>query len=265
MPISRKKACSRCRKSKARCSLGLPRCARCASRGLECDYSTYTPRASLYPWSASGTGAAAESTLAGNVPFLTPAAEGAADESLESFEVMPGAEGSNPAGILPPDTSLEPNNPLLDLGSCFLLTPSLYSGGAFAMAQSSLTPTVGCESTVSKPLAKRRPLTAQAFFATKIMLGQIESYPKMMIHGLALPPFIHSRCSLGDGLDQTCSSKRMHQCLPRTLSICASLVLLFYSKTPESSSFVWATIYAEQNRLYQEVFWKRLNAKSHRY
>ncbi|KAH6896824.1 hypothetical protein B0T10DRAFT_602235 [Thelonectria olida] len=84
------------------------------------------------------------------------------------------------------------------------------------------------------------------------MLGQIESYPRMMINGLTLPPFIHSRCSLGDGINQTCSSKRVHQCLPKTLSICASLVQLFYSKTPESSDFVWKAIYAEQDRLYQE-------------
>lgn len=102
-------------------------------------------------------------------------------------------------------------------------------------------------------LGTRLAINPASFFMTKIILGQIESYPRMMFESLALPPFIHSRCALDDTLSHNCSSKEYHECLPPALSICAALVRLYYTKTPANSAFVWNTIYAEQDRLYCEV------------
>jgi hypothetical protein len=45
MPLPRKKSCKQCRVAKTRCSLTLPHCIRCQSRGLSCDYSEAYPQA----------------------------------------------------------------------------------------------------------------------------------------------------------------------------------------------------------------------------
>ncbi|OTA04912.1 hypothetical protein A9Z42_0055150 [Trichoderma parareesei] len=75
----------------------------------------------------------------------------------------------------------------------------------------------------SRVLTRRRALTASSVLATRTILGQVCSYPAMMVSGHALPPFIHSRCSLDDGLT-----------------------------TPVSSDFVWETIYNEIGRMHKE-------------
>ncbi|KAI1024301.1 hypothetical protein LB504_005525 [Fusarium proliferatum] len=50
----RRKSCSACARSKRRCSLSLPSCRRCAAKGVECSYPTFTPVSPLLP-SASGS------------------------------------------------------------------------------------------------------------------------------------------------------------------------------------------------------------------
>lgn len=39
MPLPRKKVCCHCREARTRCSLDIPKCKRCRSRNLECNYS----------------------------------------------------------------------------------------------------------------------------------------------------------------------------------------------------------------------------------
>ncbi|KAL7809103.1 hypothetical protein V8C26DRAFT_412472 [Trichoderma gracile] len=104
----------------------------------------------------------------------------------------------------------------------------------------------------SRILTKRRALTASSVLATRTILGQVCSYPAMMVSGHALPPFIHSRCSLDDGLTYDCARERRHGCLRKTLSVCASLVGMWLDRTPVSSEFVWETIYDEVGRMHRE-------------
>lgn len=86
-----------------------------------------------------------------------------------------------------------------------------------------------------------------------ILLGQVTSYPKMLIEGDALPPFIHAPCRIEDGMALECGERGSHQCLPRELAICAGLVDMYYSRTKANADFVWTSIYQERARLQQEV------------
>lgn len=89
--------------------------------------------------------------------------------------------------------------------------------------------------------------------SSSITLGQLTGFPKMMIQGDRLPPFICPPCQLHEEMAFDCARSRMHQCLPKDLAICASLVQMFYSRTPQNADFVWKTIYAEKDRLHREV------------
>lgn len=89
--------------------------------------------------------------------------------------------------------------------------------------------------------------------STSIVLGQLTSYSKMMIQGDRLPPFICPPCQLHEEMVFDCVRSRKHQCLPKDLAICAGLVQMFYSRTPQNADFVWKTIYAEKDRLHRVV------------
>lgn len=89
--------------------------------------------------------------------------------------------------------------------------------------------------------------------SSSIVLGQLTNFSKMMIQGDRLPPFICPPCQLHEEMIFDCARSRKHQCLPKDLAICAGLVQMFFSRTPQNADFVWKTIYAEKDRLHREV------------
>lgn len=89
--------------------------------------------------------------------------------------------------------------------------------------------------------------------SSSIVLGQLTNFSKMMIQGDRLPPFICPPCQLHEEMVFDCARSRKHQCLPKDLAICAGLVQMFFSRTPQNADFVWKTIYAEKDRLHREV------------
>jgi hypothetical protein len=107
--------------------------------------------------------------------------------------------------------------------------------------------------TYSCMLSSRRGLTANAILTTKTIFGQVAAYPSLLVSGLTLPPFIHSKCALNDGSTYNCAKAQKHECLGKTLSICAALVGMWLERTPASSPFIWETIYKEIARLDREV------------
>ncbi|KAH8588114.1 hypothetical protein B0O99DRAFT_640073 [Bisporella sp. PMI_857] len=80
-------------------------------------------------------------------------------------------------------------------------------------------------------------------------MGQIIAYSHMMIQGGHLPPFVYPPCELKNAIPGSCVGDGYHRCLPQPLANCASLVRMFYRRTPKSSSFIWKAIYDEQLRL----------------
>ncbi|KAK1491769.1 hypothetical protein CABS01_12093 [Colletotrichum abscissum] len=97
-------------------------------------------------------------------------------------------------------------------------------------------------------------------YQARVLLGQILSYPKMMIKGGRMPPFIFPPCAI-DGSESIvgCCGKELHQCLPEPLAICCNLVQSFYQRTPGSAAFVWRSIYSEVGRIRQELLARSLH------
>jgi hypothetical protein len=97
-------------------------------------------------------------------------------------------------------------------------------------------------------------LPPECTITMNIILNQILSYPSMMIKGGQLPPFIFPRCAMeGEEAYRICSSKGFHQCLPKALAICCSILQSFEVKTPQCEGFLWESISREQARFQNEV------------
>ncbi|KAL6819528.1 P-loop containing nucleoside triphosphate hydrolase protein [Trichoderma sp. SZMC 28015] len=133
--------------------------------------------------------------------------------------------------------------------------PSPLLGGS-----SSESNTSSCDHTAST-LAVRTPSNQGSLrsrpilkgcMLTNMVLGQITGYPKMLVLGDRLPPFIHAPCYMDERLAPECGEMGKHQCLPKRLAICASLVDMFYSRTDANADFVWQTISSEGQRLHEE-------------
>ncbi|CAG9998789.1 unnamed protein product [Clonostachys byssicola] len=150
---------------------------------------------------------------------------------------------------------------------------NVYSHGTWAMHDIANSPTATTQkdlavltstSTVTTPVDTDKsgslghPLLMNSLFRSctmnSILLGQLTSYPKMMIEGDQLPPFIHAPCHIDNDLAPGCGESGRHQCLPKELAICASLVQMFYERTNANTDFVWNLIYEEQARLHRECF-----------
>ncbi|KAL6882370.1 hypothetical protein HDV57DRAFT_509504 [Trichoderma longibrachiatum] len=296
MPLSRKKSCVQCRRAKTRCTLSLPRCSRCLSKGLPCEYAgAALPRMGPYPVLplADSTPIPHRDTLpnAGDVRVLAAGHGGPAavpgyavlnpldiDSSSLSATASSSSAGQMAAPLQstradwPPlldpshETSLDTSamgliepcpNLFIFLNSITMNTPSEPDEDNHLRS-----PITGSGSTQSdfllhdkQPphiLTRRRALTASSVLTTRTILGQVRSYPSMMVSGHALPPFIHSRCTLDDGLTYDCARQGRHVCLRKTLSVCASLVGMWMDRTPVSSGFVWETIYNEVGRMHRE-------------
>lgn len=102
--------------------------------------------------------------------------------------------------------------------------------------------------------ARRQGVTPEQSLTAKILVGQIENYPRMLIRGSRLPPFIFPQCIFKGRLCRQCTAVNgTHQCLPEPLANCAALTQMFYSRSPGNTPLVWKTMYDEQKRLYEQV------------
>ncbi|KAH8170490.1 hypothetical protein LIA77_09271 [Sarocladium implicatum] len=97
-------------------------------------------------------------------------------------------------------------------------------------------------------LQRRQMLKDCVLFS--IVIGQMTSYPKMMIQGDLLPPFINPPCFSREDLAPECADAGYHRCLPEDLAICTSFVRMYYEKTAANAQHVWKSIYAESARLF---------------
>ncbi|KAI0451562.1 hypothetical protein F5B21DRAFT_516601 [Xylaria acuta] len=101
--------------------------------------------------------------------------------------------------------------------------------------------------------ALRRGASTQQSLMAKMLIGQVENYPRMLIQGSRLPPFIFPQCVLNNRLCHQCISENgSHQCLPEPLANCAALARMYYGHGANNPQFVWKTIYNEQKRLYEQ-------------
>lgn len=293
MPWSRKKSCERCRASKARCNRAAPACSRCSERQLQCVYAgrdTYhathysTPQrtASLLESSNSdegswrrgissdlGLGPGGASVNIGVDEMILPdfdedlgwttmddlvsdnltTSQAFGQPDQESQQWLTTQRDGSLYRPMPPaiSTRLSPED--VDSSSPWFLKNS-YDIHTTKKTPSWMTVVI------ERPMDQRTLMRRGAHKScplTSAVLGQIVSYPKMMIEGNYLPPFIQPACHIDEELAQDCAECGKHGCLPKDLAVCASLVGMFYERTAANAAFAWNSIYAEGERLRQEV------------
>jgi hypothetical protein len=75
--------------------------------------------------------------------------------------------------------------------------------------------------------------------ASRVIMQMLYAYPQMMLRRQNFPPFVNPHWH----------EKR----LPDTLATCMSIAQLFAARTPETESFLWRTISAEEERFRDQV------------
>lgn len=265
MPLSRKKSCARCRESKLRCDRSLPSCSRCARKQIKCVYDGRdSERFNPYPersWDSRVNNDSAPvmydlpvnelldtSPLSWNWEMSnsfdvgsSQLASGISDSMVFDAEsLFMGGGDKGLTSLLSPETSVR-DTPLDNLAS--------QSSQAWSVNDDS-------ESTLIRPTGtqplERRHILSHCLLSV-VVVGQLTSYPKMLIEGDRLPPFIKARCHSDEELAPECYQKRKHLCLPPDLAVCASMVELFYYRREPSTTHVWDLIYGEIRRLRDKV------------
>ena len=282
MPISRKKSCRPCRQAKARCDEKTPTCQRCRIRRLRCEYDTSSRYAPLSPSdSASGprsnldAPAPAESFDWPDDIFTSTQTKIIPDLNLGNYPtdwpmLQPHPQVlDTPESHFPASSSLLPDFLMQDTSMSEATNSKLGPLGPVDNLSTPSTQTDSCGSTIeidvtnSKEMAvinsdhprlalRRRPILDHCML-TNVIVGQLTGFPKMMIEGETLPPFIHTPCHTQEHLTMQCMDSETHQCLPKHLAICAGLVRMFYTRTKENSDFLWKSVYDEHRRIRSEV------------
>lgn len=115
-----------------------------------------------------------------------------------------------------------------------------------------LTTAMDSVDTLDKPpLSIRERTFQQGSLTAKMILSQLFDYTRRMAEGKNLPPFIHPPCFLSQ--NDECPSEAPHSCLPQSLAICRNLTQMFYSRTSESTSFIWRQIFIHLREMRVEV------------
>ncbi|KAH8820199.1 hypothetical protein F5884DRAFT_763206 [Xylogone sp. PMI_703] len=286
MPFSRKKSCSACRSARARCNRATPSCHRCLRRNLQCDYhgcaseirALYSQHSPANQVPASGPSENRQSIFSLGpianlhgfdvLPTSSPAETALGYEQDHSHEWNLSDENATSALIgaqslellphmaSPPVMTLESNLPEQDINFPYVMIPALPElplvDSNIWFSSNAVNSTAIARRSDSSKQALHPRYSDRACLATTVVLGQLSAYPKMMVNGSHLPPFIYPRCTLNEGVITECTENGKHHCLPEPLAICAGLVQMFYSRTAGNTGFVWKTIYAEQARLHRE-------------
>lgn len=269
MSWSRKKSCSHCRASKARCNKAFPECSRCLDRGLFCLYEgRLVERASPYPTQLHDTARISMSSHH-SVPTPVSAALAFGTEPWSASNQLPDTDAFLGCLDLPQDLGSPFTSPgtlqeaskiaeiqfsdIFQNDQSSWIVPAEESSSTATRAQRALTlSTAGIQQTSFQRTLMRRGAHSRCPL-TSMVLGQIMSYPRLLIEGDQLPPFIHPKCHVDEELAHDCAESDTHLCLPKTLATCASLVRMFYSRTSADAQFVWETIRAEVDRIYMEA------------
>jgi hypothetical protein len=224
MPLSRKKSCVACIRSKLRCDRKLPTCSRCAHKNLQCLYDSQRPVP--YPEVASSTqGVLGQPALSLSRSIQTRIA-GLRNVRHESdFGPQQVSTAANSAACLnygedaifcqsniPGLGSMSDMTDILGAGDKAGLLPTMegrrspdyrnFLDTSFfepdydpdvALATSGKSTVGPVEASPDLSALSRRPF-AQGTVLSSVILGQLTSYPKMMIEGDKLPPFISPPC-----------------------------------------------------------------------
>ncbi|CAH0046541.1 unnamed protein product [Clonostachys solani] len=252
MPLSRKKSCVRCREAKTRCNQVLPTCSRCLDKNARCVYES--ERLAPYPQASPRP---AQRLQTPNRLHSGPI------DGISPGDIFPTGEPSPPpawisaTGVLhaelnePSPPSSIPLDIIKEVEQNVNEDLWLLEQADNARKQKNMQLVTAPDSALLGKAYSRRRIGGQDVLAS-VVLGQLKSYPRMLIEGDKLPPFIHPRCYLDEELAPACRVSGRHVCFSTELSICVSLVQMFYSKSSKNSEFVWKTIHDEGERIVQQ-------------
>ena len=282
-----------CRRSKLRCDQAVPTCSRCAHHAVQCSYEKESAINSWQPYQSSPRSSQRfasefqqlEETLGESVSFGDSSAllgDLVADfsgqstinpqDTLQLDWATPGfnlsaldiSETSSPtfsalSYISPTDTGSNISKKTFTSTSTYVADPLENTPDEpLPWLRSKSSTDNSCAATritarnPSRQMLKPRSVVQHCALSS-VLVGQLTSYPKMMFEGDALPPFIKPPCHVEEALAPGCIERQRHQCLPRDLAICSSLVEMFYSARPATTGYVWKAIYAEGDRIKREV------------
>ncbi|KAL2007381.1 hypothetical protein VTN00DRAFT_8819 [Thermoascus crustaceus] len=228
---ARKKACKQCTQAKARCGHERPRCSRCLSRNLDCQYLTPADESpnnfSRGAQSAQLLEFKRQMTPGFGTPPLSlnsPSDQGAASVNNVFLD-------STPAAYVLTTSNTRHNRPLEVVPSLDFSDLDLVSITDSAQIRNRwLESFLPSEDQVPKAF---QPYTVQ--FLTCV-LG---TYPKYMLRHGGIPPIIHP-LQIGG------------QQLPVPLANCYSLVRMWETRARGSEAIVTATVQREMERLLEE-------------
>ncbi|CAG9996939.1 unnamed protein product [Clonostachys byssicola] len=251
MPLSRKKSCVRCREAKTRCNQVLPTCSRCLDKNVRCVYES--ERLAPYPQASPRP---AQRLQTPNRLHSGPIDDISPGDIFRTGEPSPSPAWTSTTGVLhgvnesSPPSSI-PLEIIKEVEQNVNEDLWLLEQADNARKQKNMQLVTAPDSSLLGKAYSRRRIGGQDVLAS-VVLGQLKSYPRMLIEGDKLPPFIHPRCYLDEELAPACRVSGRHVCFSTELSICASLVQMFYSKNLKNSEFVWKTIHDEGERIVQQ-------------
>jgi hypothetical protein len=291
LPVLRK-SCAACRKAKAKCDSGLPNCSRCNDRGLDCAYELTRKSATSTQQPAFAPPDSDETLLVdipepGNqydIPWNPHTNNGTdAQISLDIdahslwFAPVPDPMLQNDLALWEPDAGFVEDLEVVDMGVNTSSDGYLINGSPINWFISGPTPSLTLDATFSTPAdcmfhtpylvlrpmdydlsltSPRRPFI-HTYFSTGSQIGRAFLLQNFKLYATALttknpPPFIHGTSlpspDPSSGQTPTCI---IPPPLP-TLEICKSVISLYTTKTPATSSFVWRTITMEKDRFLNE-------------
>jgi hypothetical protein len=258
--------------------LASPKCARCLSRSMSCDYSDALPRAVTVAsgpgasnfWPASNATSAPGTALAeSNEQALSPLnMSDLPDFQMDAMQwensTMNGAHDllrDNEPWLQYPFVELIPSNEFQEDCVPMMRDPEPRQNEPDYVMELSRKLYITDFAVIPWPspqlipkkfhtlLARRSIEKVGSSLIVNHLFSTINSYPSML--GTSnLPPFIHRFCWSGE-MDIWRQGHNLD--LPEPLANCLSFIPMFRSKTPASNTFVMKTLFMEAQRLHNEV------------
>lgn len=228
---ARKKACKQCTQAKVRCGHQRPRCSRCVSRNLDCEYFTSPGRSST------------SLNTAGPELLDTPVSL----SNTSTFDTVPFPVASTSAQVA--GTSSTTTSP-----ASHPLTSPISRHAPVSEADASVLDFTNFDLVPVADSVEIQNRWLKSFFSSGDQIPRkhfhphtiqfascvLRSYPKYMLRDGGMPPFIHPL-----QVDR--------RWLPVPLANCYSLVRLWETRVQGSEAIVIDTVKREMERLLSEV------------
>ncbi|EXM12293.1 Zn(2)-C6 fungal-type DNA-binding domain [Fusarium oxysporum f. sp. vasinfectum] len=216
----RPKSCTSCRIAKTKCDFGQP-CSRCTKKDLRCAYGrTIRNGAATTIEHYQNHNARSSNELEGVNGLVScepPRVFLELDEFASDFISSLNTISTDPSELMPNSLDVFP--------------PSITNDMQTRVPPRSLT-SKGDLTRISNRLSSMQ-------HASRVIMQMLYAYPQMMLRRQTFPPFIHPHWHL--------------KTLPETLGNCMSIGQLFAARTPETQSFLWRMVAAEEGRFREKL------------